>query len=236
MADPTITTTTTPQGLDDALELAEILRPTWGPMSRELHASGALLNEGEEPGAGESPGGEEGKTAAADAKDGDGKDTAGNGGGEALTPEEQAIVKAADNPEAVENLIRREREARKEAERRTTESAAKTKEYEDAEKSDQEKLAEENGTLKTKATEAEAEALRLRVALVKQLPAELIDRLQGSTKEELEADADKLLKLVNQGQGKKTTSLDGGARTPATPEVQPGLGRLAHAYANPDKS
>ena len=42
-----------------------------------------------------------------------------------------------------------------------------------------------------------AKALRYEVAVDKQLPKVLAERLQGSTREELEADADSLLKLVN---------------------------------------
>ena len=52
-----------------------------------------------------------------------------------------------------------------------------------------------------------AENLRLRVAIEKKLPAELIDRLRGGTQEEMAADADKLLELVA-----PTPSLDGGVR------------------------
>jgi len=40
------------------------------------------------------------------------------------------------------------------------------------------------------------ENTRLQVAQAKNLPAELVDRLKGTTKEELEADADKLLAFV----------------------------------------
>ena len=40
------------------------------------------------------------------------------------------------------------------------------------------------------------ENTRLQVAQAKNLPAELVDRLKGATKEELEADADKLLAFV----------------------------------------
>ncbi len=41
-----------------------------------------------------------------------------------------------------------------------------------------------------------AERLRLKVAMDKQLPASLVDRLRGSTEEELAADADALLALL----------------------------------------
>lgn len=45
------------------------------------------------------------------------------------------------------------------------------------------------------------ENLRLRVAMEKGLPTDLIDRLQGKTQEELAADADKLLQFVKPASG-----------------------------------
>lgn len=66
----------------------------------------------------------------------------------------------------------------------------------EASKTDLEKVQSERDSLKSELDPAKAENTRLRVAIAKQLPLELIDRLKGSTKEELEADADELLKLV----------------------------------------
>lgn len=125
------------------------------------------------------------------------------------TPESK-VIEEARKPDAVQNLIDREREARKEAEEKVTAAEAKVKEYEDANKSEQEKLAEERDTLKREADEAKAESLRLRVASEKKLPAELVSRLRGSTEAELKADADELLKLVKPADA---TDFDGGART-----------------------
>ncbi len=163
-----------------------------------------------------------------------------------VTPEEQAVIDAAENPKAVERLITSEREARRaadaaaaEAKAAADEAQAKVQEFENAKKTDQEKLADERDALKTKAAEAdekaataEADALRVRVALEKKLPADLIDRLRGTTKEELESDADALLKLVKPAEA---TDFDGGPRKPAPADVTPGLGRLAHAYADSGK-
>ena len=87
------------------------------------------------------------------------------------------------------------------------EKARKFDELQEASKTDLERITGERDTFKTTAESAAAENLRLRVALAKGLPSELIDRLRGSNKEELEADADELLKLVKpQGH----TSFDGG--------------------------
>lgn len=134
---------------------------------------------------------------------------------EATETAESKVIEEARKPDAVQNLIDREREARREAEQKASEAAAKVKEYEDAKKSDQEKLAEERDSLKSEADNAKAEALRLRVAIQKKLPAELIDRLRGSTEAELKADADELLKLVKPADA---TDFDGGARTTTSTE------------------
>jgi hypothetical protein len=90
--------------------------------------------------------------------------------------------------------------------------ASKFDELDQANKSDVERVTGERDQFKTQAETAAAESLRLRVALEKKLPAELIDRLKGATKEDLEKDADELLKLVKPG-----TSFDGGPRGDNTP-------------------
>lgn len=80
---------------------------------------------------------------------------------------------------------------------------AKLKKLEDERRAAEETKLKEQGNYKSllEQREAELDALRLqsermRVAMAKGLPAELADRLQGKTAEELEADADKLLALV----------------------------------------
>lgn len=87
--------------------------------------------------------------------------------------------------------------------------AGKLDEIETANQSDLEKVTSERDTLKGELTPLQTENLRLRVALDKKLPPELIDRLKGSNKEEMESDADELLKLVG---GQQTTDFEGGAR------------------------
>lgn len=49
----------------------------------------------------------------------------------------------------------------------------------------------------TTAAQAQQETLRLRVAMAKGIPASLVDRLRGTTEDEITADADELLKFVN---------------------------------------
>lgn len=87
--------------------------------------------------------------------------------------------------------------------------AQKLADLEASQQSEAEKLIAERDNFKTAAETAAAENLRYRIALEKQIPAELMDRLRGNTKEEMEADADKLLELV-----RPTPGLDGGAREP----------------------
>ena len=71
--------------------------------------------------------------------------------------------------------------------------AAKAKELEDAGRSDVEKLTAELQAHQTRAGQAEAELMRLRVAMRKGLTETQARRLVGSTEEELEEDADDLL-------------------------------------------
>jgi len=66
----------------------------------------------------------------------------------------------------------------------------------EARKTEQQRLEERAATAEQKAQQAEQRLTRISVALTKKLPAELADRLQGSTQEELEADAERLLELV----------------------------------------
>lgn len=96
--------------------------------------------------------------------------------------------------------------------------AEKLDELEESQRSETERLIKERDGLKEKLSPLETENLRLRVALDKKLPAPLIDRLQGGSKEEMETDADELLKLVGTGESEQTTDFEGGART--TPPVQ----------------
>jgi len=67
---------------------------------------------------------------------------------------------------------------------------------------------------------ARAEALRLRVALEKGIPADLADRLIGDDRDALEADADKLVTLI--GKPKRPVA-DAAAGTGKPPEAQNGV-------------
>lgn len=129
-----------------------------------------------------------------------------------VEPEVEAIVDKADNPDAVRNLIDSERARAKAAADRATALEAQVREFEDKDKTETERLSSENDRLKQELAPAQMENLKLRVALEKGLPMDLIDRLRGEDAEALAADADELLKLVKPDPDART-SFDAGVRT-----------------------
>jgi hypothetical protein len=153
--------------------------------------------------------------------------------GEATTPQEGQEPKPAAEPkedqepkgkqpppetfdrEYVEKLRAEAAKHRTEAQ----EAKARAQEYEDRDKSELEKL---DGKLK-KAEEAKLAAdtklLRFEVAAEKKVPADAVALLSGTTREELEAQADKLLELTKEAG--KSPDFDGGAREPAPEQRKP---------------
>jgi hypothetical protein len=103
--------------------------------------------------------------------------------------------------------------------------AAKWREYEETQKSDHEKLAEELARAKEEASQASTELLRLRIAAEKGISGEALDLLTGTTQEELEAKADKLLSLIADQSKPKALKPDENQGKPA-PTV---LGQLTEA-------
>lgn len=77
-----------------------------------------------------------------------------------------------------------------------TTDAAKWREYEQAQKPEQERQAEKLAQAEADAANAKATLLRYEVATEKGIPSEAIKLLTGSTKEELETAADTLLGLI----------------------------------------
>lgn len=159
----------------------------------------------------------------------DANDGADAGEGKQQETQDKTFTQA-DVDRVVSDRLRREREKFSDYDD-VKSKASKLDEIEQANQSELEKangkateLGDENASLKV-------ENLRIKVALAKDVPADLIDRLRGETKEELEADADDLLKRVKP---KDATDFDGGARKTErkTSEVSPGLGRLAAAYGD----
>lgn len=125
----------------------------------------------------------------------------GEGGQKALAAERKARAAA----EKTANSAAKERDR----------LAARLQELEDRDKSEAQKLAERAQTAETEAEKARTKLLRFEVASEKKLPASWANRLQGSTKEELEADAESLLKDLREQQQRQSPNYDGGVRKPA---------------------
>ena len=95
-----------------------------------------------------------------------------------------------------DDLIARLRAENRDAKREAAalrEKAKKFDEYEEASKSEQQKANDRAAAAEAKAAEQEKRVWRYEVAAAKGVPAKLAGRLQGDTKEEMEADADDLL-------------------------------------------
>lgn len=97
------------------------------------------------------------------------------------------------------------------------EAARRLDELENAQKSEQQRLTERAESAEKAAQEANSRLLRAEVAMEKGLPATLAARLTGSTKEELEADAEQLLALVAKPAPGKASDALVGTRTPPAP-------------------
>jgi hypothetical protein len=106
------------------------------------------------------------------------------------TPEPKPEDQLGD---AGQKAIKAERARASAAEKRVAELEADAQKRADAELTETELLKKENASLTERATKAERDALRVLVASEKKLPSVLAARLNGTTKEELEEDADALL-------------------------------------------
>jgi len=76
--------------------------------------------------------------------------------------------------------------------KKNADAAKRLEEIEEAQKSEQERLAEQADKAAKRAAQAELDALRYQVAFEKGLSAELMEFLNGESREDLEAKADKL--------------------------------------------
>jgi len=97
--------------------------------------------------------------------------------------------------------------------------------------SSQTTLEQRLATLEKERADTAAENLRLKVASKKQLPDDLADRLRGSTAEELEADADRLLAFLKPKDGPGVPPPGSGARKAVIDlsKMTPAEIRKAHA-------
>lgn len=126
-------------------------------------------------------------------------------------PDEDEDAEAALSAEDARKIRQALHKANKEAER----ARLKVKEYEDATKSEQEKLTESLTAAEARAEQAALNALRYEVAIDNGIPKSIASRLQGGTREELEEDAKSL--LAELGTPKRTPSFDGGAKDKDAP-------------------
>ena len=111
--------------------------------------------------------------------------------------------------------LQEERRKARAAERQLGELQKRLQQFEDRDKTEAQKLTDAKTAAEQQAAEATAKLLRYEVAAAKKLPAEWASRLQGSTQEDLEADADALLGALGAQQQAATPSYDGGVRQTA---------------------
>lgn len=121
-------------------------------------------------------------------------------------------------PEETKAEIRRLRAEAAENRKAAKDAVAKIEEYEEREKTEAQKAADKAEKAEARAKEAEATLMRYQVAGEKSVPPEAVEFLQGSTRDELEASADKLLKLTRD---QVAAEFDGGVREPVAPQMTP---------------
>lgn len=136
------------------------------------------------------------------------------------TTEPTEPVEAAE-PQGAEEATDWKAEARKWEKRAKDansfkEAADKWHEYEASLKPAQERMAEELAATKAEAESARTALLRYEVAAEKEIPAEAVKLLQGSTREELEEAADALLALIANQSKPKSPKPDASQGKPAT--------------------
>lgn len=134
--------------------------------------------------------------------------------------------------EYVEKLRRDAAKYRTEAKSNAT-AAAELAKIRDARKSDEERRAEAAVAIEKRATESDLRAARAEIALEKGLTLAQAKRLVGATREELEADADEVLRDFPTS---RTTSpsYNGGPRTtaPSTREPRDEFARLMQGFTS----
>lgn len=125
----------------------------------------------------------------------------GEGGKKALDAERKARAAAEKTANA--------------AQKKLDDMAKRLQAFEDRDKTEAQKLAERAQAAEAEAAKASSRLLRYEVAADKKLPAGWANRLQGSSKEELEADAEALLKELGETRQRQSPDYDGGVRKPA---------------------
>lgn len=123
-------------------------------------------------------------------------------------------------PAEAQDYIRRLREENAKHRNELKSTRDSLQKFEDQNKTEQQRALERAEAAERTAAESATKLLRYEVAAAKGLPLKYAGRLQGSTKEELEADADNLMKdfgLTGDGEPGNTggSGFDGGVRRPA---------------------
>jgi hypothetical protein len=118
-------------------------------------------------------------------------------------------------PESYVRKLRRESNGYR---TRLVEIEQKLQAIEDGEKSESQKLTEKVSALEKRANDAEGRLIRYEVAADRKLDMQAATFLTGTTREEIEASADELAKLLKDR--KPPSSFDGGSRDPV-PDDRP---------------
>ncbi|MHC6592419.1 hypothetical protein [Arthrobacter sp. C152] len=180
---------------------------------------------------------------------GDGGDGSGAGAGDPAGSAPPAAPPAGDpagggadqfQSEGGPRALQAERDARKAADKRAADFEARVKELEDATKSTDEKERERVANLEksdrekdVQIAERDAKLLRYEIAAAKGLDLKAALRLQGSTREEIEADADEFAKsFASSAPGEVPGA---GARGETRVQTTPGIGTLTQGYAETSK-
>lgn len=148
------------------------------------------------------------------------------------TPAADTTSKAGDGedslPEAVKEILRKNREATRAAERARAAAEKKAKTLEDASKSEADKEKERQAQLAKDVEDLRKENLRLKIGTKTGLPASLVERLRGETEEELLEDAKSLQALLGETARAPKTGNDAGKSGRAG---QPSMNDLLRAAA-----
>lgn len=131
-----------------------------------------------------------------------------------LTPDQRKAVERADKPDEVRALISSASRRARQAEADAKAARLELQKLQDAGKSELEKTAGRAERAEARLTELERDLLVTRVAAKHGIPAEDMDRLRGTTDEELEADAKAFAKRYLRTD-EPPPDLGGGARSGA---------------------
>lgn len=137
-----------------------------------------------------------------------------------ITDTEPTIIATEVEPQGTTAETDWKAEARKwenraKASKADSDAAAKWRDYEEAQKPIQERMAAELAQTKAEASQATAELLRYKIASEKGISGDATKLLKGTTQEELESEADLLLSLIANQSKPKTPMPDENQGKPA---------------------